>query len=59
MILLGQSLPGMHVLAPKPFMQATGQPVPDNIGQLHQGVASLQQRVEALAQALVAHGIDF
>jgi len=51
-------MPGMHVVTPKPPLQAAVQPVPMSISQLQQGFASLQQQVEALAQALAAHGIN-
>ncbi len=57
-ILLGGSMPGVHVVTPKPPLQAAVQPVPMSISQLQQGFASLQQQVEALAQALAAHGIN-
>ncbi len=57
-ILLGGSLPGVHVTTPKQPLQAIVQPVPMSIMQLQQGFASLQLQVQALAKALAAHGID-
>ncbi|DBA65827.1 TPA: hypothetical protein ACH3X2_002859 [Trebouxia sp. C0005] len=56
-ILLGGSMPGKHVVTPKQPLQAAVQPEPMSITQLQQGFASLQHQVEALAQALAAHGI--
>ncbi len=57
-ILLGRSVPSIHVLTAKPSMLAAAQPASESVSQLYQGFASLQQRVEALAQALAAHGIN-
>ena len=57
-ILLGGSLPGVHLMTPKQPLQAIVQPVPVSVSQLQQGFASLKQQVEALAQAVAAHGIN-
>ncbi|DBA93644.1 TPA: hypothetical protein ACH3X3_013719 [Trebouxia sp. C0006] len=57
-ILLGGSLPGVHLMTPKQPLQAIVQPVPVSVSQVQRGFASLQQQVEALAQAVAAHGIN-
>ncbi len=55
-ILLGGS--GVHLMTPKQPLQAIVQPVPVSVSQVQRGFASLQQQVEALAQAVAAHGIN-
>ncbi len=57
-ILLGGSLPGAHVVTPKQSLQEAVQPISMSDSQLQQGFASLQQQVQALAQAVAAHGIN-
>ena len=57
-ILLGGSIPGVRVVTPKQPLLAAVQPMPMSITQLQQGFASLKQQVQALAQAVAAHGIN-
>ena len=58
MVLLGRSIPNVHFLLPKRAVPLDSQPSSADMSQLFEGFASLRQHVQALAEALAAHGIN-